>query len=83
VASKCAKRIQGKVYIRKILTSNRRFVILVKRLKNEADRIRMYSFPFTWCGIIWNKNLGLHNVYDVNGLSIMSMTMSRGSASHR
>ena len=52
-------------------------------LKNSPDinhNIRMYSFPFTWCGIIWNKN---YNVYDVNGLSIMSMTMSSGSAGHR
>ncbi len=38
VAFTCAKRIQGKVYIRKTLTSNRRFIRQVKRRKNEADR---------------------------------------------
>ena len=38
VAFTCAKRIQGKVYIRKILTSNRRFIRQVKRRKDEADR---------------------------------------------
>ena len=34
----CAKRIQGKVYIRKILTSNRRFIRQVKRQKDHEDR---------------------------------------------
>ena len=38
VAWKCAKRIQGKLYIYKISTSNRRFIRQVKRLKNGADR---------------------------------------------
>ncbi len=38
VALKGAKRIQGKVYTCKILTSNHRFIRQVKRRKNEADR---------------------------------------------
>jgi len=37
VALRCARRIQGKVYTCKILTSNRRFIRQVKRRKNEAD----------------------------------------------
>ena len=37
VAWKCAKRIQGKLYIYKISTSNRRFIRQVKRLKNGVD----------------------------------------------
>ena len=38
MAWKCAKRIQGKLYVNKISTSNRRFIRKVKRLKNGADR---------------------------------------------
>ncbi len=41
--------------------------------------------PFRSLGVesYGTRIIGLHNVYDVNGLSIMSMTMSRGSAGHR
>ncbi len=38
MAWKCAKRIQGKLYIYKISTSNRRFIRHIKRLKKGADR---------------------------------------------
>ena len=41
--------------------------------------------PFRSLGVesYGTRIIGLHIVYDVNVLSIMSMTMSRGSAGHR